>query len=138
MFQVIQSWWIWLKKQYFFLQFYETVVRDSFREQLVQMLADVFLIEVLEASVSSRMEKNHDKYYFSIAHAIGLVTVLYILFRILQYVIFLMSCKFFTKIICQTINFSNFRLGEHSGNRYKVIIEHYKFNTFIAILLIFN
>ena len=35
-------------------------------------------------------------------------------------------------------NFSNFSLGEHSGNRFKVIIQHYKVNTFIAILLIFN
>jgi hypothetical protein len=103
-----------------------------------QVLADVFQIEVIEASVSSRMEKNHDNHDFSIAHAIGLVTVLYILIRILQHVIFLMSCKFFAKIICQTINFSNFSLGEHSDNRFKVIIEHYKFNTFIAILLIFN
>ena len=80
------------------------------------MLAYVFLIEVLEASVSFRMEKNYDKYNFSIAHAIELVTVLNILFRILQHVIFLMTCKFFAEIICQTINFSNFSLEEHSGN----------------------
>ena len=100
------------------------------------MLADVFQIEVLEASVSSRMEKNHDNHDFSIAHAIGLVTVLYILIRILQHVIFLMSCKFFAKIICQTINFSNFGLGEHSGKGLNVIIGHYKFNRIIAILLI--
>ena len=102
------------------------------------MLADVFLIEVLEASVSTRMKKNHDKYDFIIAHAVRFVAMLCILFRILQHVIFLMSCKFFAKIICQTINFRNFSLGEHSGNRFKVIIEHYKFNTFIAILLIFS
>ena len=102
------------------------------------MLADVFLIELLEASVSSRMEKNHDKYNFGITHTIGLVSVLYILFRILQHVIFLMSCKFFAKIICQTINFSNFSLGENSGKGLNVIIGHYKFNKIIAILLIFK
>ena len=99
------------------------------------MLADVFQIEVIEASVYSRMEKNHD---FSIAHAIGLVMVLYILIRILQHVIFLMSCKFFAKFICQTINFSNFGLGEHSGKGLNVIIGYYKINKIIAIILIFK
>ena len=34
--------------------------------------------------------------------------------------------------------FRNFSLGEHSGNGLNVIIEHYKFNKIIAILLIFN
>ena len=33
----------------------------------------------------------------------------------------------------QIENFSNFILGEHSGNRFNVIIEHYKVNTFTAI-----
>ena len=93
-----------------------------------QMLADVFLIEVLVASVSTRMKKNHDKYDFSIAHAVRFIAMLYILFRTLQHVIFLISCKFFAEIICQTINFSNFELGEHSGNGLNVIIEHYEFN----------
>ena len=102
---------------------------------MVQMLADLFLIEVLETSVSSRMEKNHDKHNFSIAPAIGLVTVFYILIRILQHVIFLMSCEFFAKIICQTINFSNFSLGEHSGNGLNVIIG---FKQIIAIFLILS
>ena len=51
---------------------------------------------------------------------------------------FLIFCKFFAEIICQTINFSNFSLGEHSGNGLNVIIGHYKFKQIIAILLIFN
>ena len=49
------------RKKYIFLQLNETVVRDPFREWMNQMLAYIFLIEVLEASVSSRMKNNHDK-----------------------------------------------------------------------------
>ena len=68
----------------------------------------------------------------------GLVTMLSILLRTGKHVIFLIFCKFFAEIVCQTINFSNFILGEHSGNGLNVIIEHYKFNKIIAILLISN
>ena len=32
----------------------------------------------------------------------------------------------------------NFRLWKHSGNRLNVIIQHYKFNTFIAMFLIIS
>ena len=32
----------------------------------------------------------------------------------------------------------NFRLWKHSGNRLNIIILHYKFNTFIAMFLIYN
>ena len=39
------------------------------------------------------------------------------------------------KIICQTINFSNFSLGEHSGNGLNVIIG---FKQIIAIFLILS
>ncbi|WP_288352830.1 hypothetical protein, partial [uncultured Bacteroides sp.] len=35
-----------------------------------------------------------------------------------------------------TINLCNFRLWKHSGNRLNLIIQHYKFNTFIAMFLI--
>ena len=55
-----------------------------------------------------------------------------------EHVIFLIFRKFFAEIVCQTKNFSNFILGEHSGNGLNVIIEHYKFNQIIAILLIFK
>ena len=112
------------RKQYFFFLFNETIVRDSSREQMGQMLTYIFLIKVLETWVSSRMKKNHDKHNFCIAHAIGLVTMLSVLFCIFQHVILLISCKFFAEIICQTINFSNFSLGEHSGNGLNVIIGH--------------
>ena len=44
--------------------------------------------------------------------------------------------KFLAEIIRHTINLCTFSLCEHSGNRLNVIIEHYKFNTFIAMFLI--
>ena len=71
-------------------------------------------------------------------HSYGWVTVLPVLGWSGEHVFFLILRKFFTEIICQTINFSNFSLGEYSGNGLNVIIGHYKFKQIIAILLIFN
>ena len=50
--------------------------------------------------------------------------------------IFLLSVRKLAKFIDPIDNFCNFILEEHSDNRFKVIFEHYKVNTFIAILLI--
>ena len=52
--------------------------------------------------------------------------------------IFFIFCKFCAESICQTINFSNFILGEHSGNCLNVIIEQYNIYIVIAIFLTFN
>lgn len=57
---------------------------------------------------------------------------------ILNHIFFLLQRKFFAKIIGHTINLCNFRLWKHSGNRLNVIIQHYKFNTFIAMFLIIS
>lgn len=38
------------------------------------------------------------------------------------------------KNIWDTITFCNFRLCKHSYNRFNVIIEHYKFSTFVSVL----
>ena len=57
-------------------------------------------------------------------------------FLILNHIFFLLQCKFLAKIIGHTINLCNFRLWKHSGNRLNLIIQHYKFNTFIAMFLI--
>lgn len=37
-----------------------------------------------------------------------------------------------------TINLCNFELSEYSGNALNTIIEHYKFNNFVTIFLLFN
>jgi hypothetical protein len=87
-----------------------------------QMLADIFQIEMFEASVTARMKKNHDEDDVRIAHTIGLISMFPVFCRNKEHVIFLIFRKFFAEIVCQTINFSNFSLGEHSGNRFKVII----------------
>ena len=57
---------------------------------------------------------------------------------ILNHIFFLLQCRFLAKIIGNTINLCNFRLWKHSGNRLNVIIQHYKFNTFIAMFLIIS
>ncbi len=46
---------------------------------------------------------------------------------ILNHIFFLLDSKFFAKIVCYTINFSNFSLSEHSNNRLNIIIKYYKF-----------
>ena len=49
-----------------------------------------------------------------------------------------MQCKFLEKIIGHTINLCNFRHWKYSGNCLNVINQYYKFNAFIAILLIMS
>ena len=77
-------------------------------------------------------------YYFCVTHSIGLTTMLIAIFRGFKHRFFLTSIKKLAKFIGQIENFSNIILGEHRGNRFNVIIQHYKVNTFIAILLIFK
>ena len=100
------------------------------------MLADIFLIIMLEASETSRMKQDKNNHYFRIAHTVRLIPVLAVL--VFNHIFFLLQCKFLAQIICHTINFRNFKFWEHSGNRLNSIIRHYKFNTFIAICLLFN
>ena len=72
--------------------------------------------------------------FLSIIHTVRLVMMPG--FLILNHIFFLLQCKFLAKIIGHTINLCNFRLWKHSGNRLNLIIQHYKFNTFIAMFLI--
>ena len=71
------------------------------------------------------MVKNHDKHHLRIAHIVGLIAMRSILLSSGEHMIFLIFCKFLTEIACQTINFSNFSLGEYSGNDLNVITEYY-------------
>ena len=50
----------------------------------------------------------------------------------------MLKCKFLAKIIGNTINLCNFRIWKNSGNRLNDIIQHYKFNDFIAMFLIIS
>ena len=100
------------------------------------MFADIFLVIMLEASETTGMEQDKDNHYFSVTHSVGLVAMFVIL--IFNHIFFLLQRKFFVEIICYTINLCNFSLGEHSDNCLNVIIGHYKFNTFIAMFLLFR
>ena len=89
---------------------------------------------MLETAETTGVKPDWNNYNLSITHTVGVVTMLGLL--ILNHILFLLQYKFLAKIIGHTINLCNFRLWKHSGNRLNVIIEHYKFNTFIAMFLI--
>ncbi len=94
---------------------------------MVQMLADKFLIVMLETTVAAGMEENQDDHYLGIAHTIGLVAMLDgILTLLFKHIFFLAGCKFLAEIVCNTINFCNFGLGGHSDIRFNVIMRYYK------------
>jgi hypothetical protein len=88
------------RKEDFPFQLYKTVIRHPFGKQIYQMLTDIFKVEVLETSVSTGMKKNHDKHDFRITHSVGFVTMLSILLRTGEHMIFLIFCKFFAEIVC--------------------------------------
>lgn len=74
------------------------------------MLADVELVEVLQAAMLAGVEHDHDGYYFGIRHAAGPVPVLFP-------VIFLYGMFFdslvekFAEVVCHIVNFCNFVVG---------------------------
>jgi hypothetical protein len=119
-----------------FFQFNKTVVGYTVGKKMYQMFADIFLVVMLETSETSRMKQNKNNHYFSIIHAVRFVPML--MSCIFDHMFFLLQRKFLAEIICHTINLCNFRLEEHSDKALNIIIEHYKFNTFIAIFLLFR
>ena len=64
-----------VKGQYFLFLFHKSLVGYPTWKQMRQMLADIFQIEMFEASVTARMKKNHDKDDVRIAHTIGLISM---------------------------------------------------------------
>ena len=100
------------------------------------MFTDIFLIVMLETAETTGVKQDKNNHNLSITHTVGFVTMIGLL--ILNHIFFLLKCKFLAKIIGHTINLCNFRLWKHSGNRLNAIIQHYKFNTFIAMFLIIS
>ena len=100
------------------------------------MFTDIFLVVMLETAKTIGMKQDKNNHNFSITHTVGLVTMSGLF--ILNHIFFLLQCKFLAKIISHTINLCSFRLWKHGGNRLNIIIQHYKFNTFIAMLLIIS
>ena len=105
---------------------------------LSNALADIMQVIMFETAESAWVEMDEYDYYFCVTQPVGFTTMLLAVLRAFKHWFFLLCIKKLAEFIGQTENFSNFILGEHSGNRFKVIIQHYKVNTFIAILLIFN
>ena len=106
------------------------------RNESVCSLADIMQVIMFETAESAWVEMDEYDYYFCVTQPVGFTTMLLAVFRAFKHWFFLLCIKKLAEFIGQLENFSNFILGEHSGNRFKVIIQHYKVNTFIAILLI--
>lgn len=100
------------------------------------MFTDILLVVMLETAKTTGVKQDKNNHNLSITHTVGFIAMLGLL--IINHIFFLLKCKFLAKIIGHTINLCNFRLWKHSDNRLNVIIVHYKFNTFIAIFLIFS
>jgi hypothetical protein len=49
---------------YFFFKFYETVIGNYLRKQMVHVPAYFFQIEMFQAAIAGIMEKNHDEHNF--------------------------------------------------------------------------
>ena len=111
----------------------ETVIGYQTWEKVFQVFAYIFLIVMLKVAETTGVEQDKNNHNLSITHAVGLVAM--VLFLVFYHIFFLLQRKFLAKIIGHTINLCNFRLWKHSGNRLNLIIQHYKFNTFIAMFL---
>ena len=98
------------------------------------MFTDILLVVMPETAEITKVEQ--DKNNLSNTHTVRFVAM--ILFLIFNHIFFLLQRKFLAKIIGHTINLCTVKLREHNGNRLNVIIEYYKFNTFIAIFLFTN
>ena len=100
------------------------------------LCSDILLVVMLETTETTGVKQDLNNHNLGITHTVGFITMPGLL--VLKHIFFLLQSKFLAKIISHTINLCNFRLWKHSGNRLNVIIQHYKFNTFIAIFLIIN
>ena len=95
-------------QQNFLLQFHKTVIGHTFREEVCQMLADIFLVVMLETPETSRMEQDQDDHDFRITHPVRLVSMF--MTAVFNHIFFLYFGKFLAKIIRHTINLRNFSL----------------------------
>ena len=60
--------------------------------------------------------------YLDITHTVGLATVSFTVLRSFEHRFFLLRIKKLAEFVCQTGNFSNFILGEHSGKWLFIIL----------------
>jgi hypothetical protein len=76
--------------------------------------------------------------YLCITHTVGLATVSFTVWLSFEHRFFLLRIKKLAEFFCQTDNFSNFTLVEHSGKGLFIILLATQINNITAILLIFN
>ena len=86
------------------------------------MLADIMQIVMLETAEAARVKMYEDYDYLGIAHTVGLATVSFTVLRSFEHRFFLLRIKKLAEFVCQTENFSNFILGEHSGKELYIIL----------------
>ena len=94
------------RKQYFLLQFYETVIRHQTWKKVSQMFVHMLLVIMLETAETTGMEQDENNHHLCITHAVGLVAMFGL--PVYNHIFFLLQCKFLAKIIGHTINFCNF------------------------------
>ena len=85
------------------------------------MLADIMQIVMLETAEATRVKMYEDYDYLGITHTVGLATVSFTVLRSFEHRFFLLRIKKLAEFVCQTENFSNFILGEHSGKGLYII-----------------
>lgn len=100
------------------------------------MFTDILLVVMLKTAEITGMKQDKNNHNLSTTHMVEVVTMSGLL--ILNHIFFLCNVNPLAKIIGHTINLCNFKLWKYSGNRLNVIIQHYKFNTYIYILLIIS
>ena len=79
------------------------------RKQVFQMFTDIPLVIMLEAAETTGMEQDKNNRHLSITHAVRIVAMFGL--PVYNHIFFLLQCKFLAKIIDQTINLRNFKLG---------------------------
>ena len=77
---------------------------------------------MLETTEFARVKMYEDYDYLGIVHTVGLAVVSFIVLRSFEHRFFLLRIKKLAEFVCQTENFSNFILGEHSGKELYIIL----------------
>jgi hypothetical protein len=74
------------------------------------MYADIVQVIVLKILEGSKVKEQQDGHDFTVRHLAGAIPVLFAIVR-QHFELFEFLRKFFSKIVCDTVNFSNFVAG---------------------------
>ena len=114
-----------------FFQLHKTVIRDNLWKEVSHILADLFLIEMLQTTIAWIMKEYQNQHDFCLGHG-GITVILTLCGRWKS--LFCHHCiKKLAKIICHTKYFYNFVFGDHSDYCLCLFVfQHYKDTTFFA------